>query len=269
VSYSLKKGSQPSKKGRFDDEQKRRRTERGLHRGMSDTGIIQVFSVFRSFVYHISVGQQVIELEHSSSKMQALKGTLPFLLITNVQARSLVKKQTSWTNVTILTDAECNNQFAFKMKALSQSPFGRTVFVDNDIIVQGSSFITNLLSIDSRYLYMAPASPSGHFMLGKHHTNMRHTLLCSCLIVYASSVSHIFQNALGNLCSKSRPNMMRQSDQEYLWFEMGHLKKQINVLPQESYCEKRYLPHRNALNVTGINVSGVFRPCWSLHAHSM
>ena len=50
--------------------------------------------------------------------MQTLKDTLQFLLITNVQARFLVKEETSWTNITILADAECSNPFALKLKAL-------------------------------------------------------------------------------------------------------------------------------------------------------
>ena len=49
--------------------------------------------------------------------MKTLKDTLQFLLITNVQARSLVKKETSWTYITILADAECSNPFALKLKA--------------------------------------------------------------------------------------------------------------------------------------------------------
>lgn len=242
-----------------------RNTNKITHIDKMTFGFLHVLYLHNNMSYHISAQNQLSELLNSRKKIKYLYPDHMSALFANKLTVKSIRKSSLW-DIVGLHDMECATLYDFKLWSLAYTPFDTTIFVDNDVQVMNVRFLPSMQAYLSNVDFAAPASPSGKFMLGTYQTLFSRTLLCSCLMIYNKNISAIFLNAMRALALRTRPQLMRQGDQEYLWFELEHVR--IRILPPESYCEKRYNPrHVNSTWIIPSSRGSRREECWSLHTH--
>ena len=175
------------------------------------------------------------------------------------------------------------NVYVFKLSALMASPFALTLFLDSDVLLVHPSFVQYAFDDMAGHDYASPISPSG-YGLGPHgpdrailkNTSSPFPLLCSCMIAFRSSMRPRFESAATSLLQKRYPRLVRQSDQEALWFELrqDHDAGRVRVWGLESYCPPLSTQPRlgsaadgTLMLTTSRAVNTQTLQCWAVHGH--
>ena len=162
----------------------------------------------------------------------------------------------------------------WKTSALLQSPFNRTIFMDNDVFVLEPTMMHNLLTQTLRVADVA--IPVNTARLG-FWARAPVPSLCIALIAYnrTAQVEAYLVGAADRLARHSNDVAgVEQRDQEMLWFEWYVSRPWLRmlVLPEEYYCPD-VEPDRNGtrwqLNWgTLSNARAGSLPCKAVHGHA-
>ena len=160
--------------------------------------------------------------------------------------------------------------YLWKLLALIASPYSETVYMDTDMVVLSSTFVSDLLLRSLRVSDLAFAQDPNRpqYVTIKEKGRLHQALankkvmpyppmyghgippLCTALIVYrnTSSVRTLFTRAAGRMVANSDRGEytqrgmlpLRQGDQEMIWSELAHGEPnsllRLFVLPEEYYC---------------------------------
>lgn len=177
-------------------------------------------------------------------------------------------------NVTT-SDYEWKSVSFWKTSALLQSPFNRTIFLDNDVYVLQPGLMHSLLTRTLRVADIAMPVSTGR--QGYWETAPL-PALCIAMIAYhlSAEVQAYFVGAAGRLAAHTHdvPGVM-QRDQEMLWFEWYQARPwlRMTVLPEEYYCPDVELDEAGGaswqLNWATDTHKGAGRlACKAVHGHS-
>ena len=160
---------------------------------------------------------------------------------------------------------------AGKLVALLNSPFERTLSVDVDIWVMRPTLVHELLA--HKLILSDIAMPLDPF----RHSIMYNAIgppFCTCLMAYGNStiIRDQMAAARAGLMRRSHRSV-RQSDQEYMWFEwIRRPEIRLLMLPEEYYCPGIQAPALGMLTETalahGFAVQKTYVPLWMTSARS-
>ena len=198
--------------------------------------------------------------------------------------------------------------FVWKLAALLLSPFERTVFLDNDVVVLRPDLIEILLGQSLKISDLAmPVDPRRYWRprgganvpAAGRRTNLPEdpTMftagippVCSCMMAWrrTPSVSELFESAASLLLERAVPRdigtgargvrraarALRQGDQEMIFTQLVHgrsaaAKPSLLVLPEEYYCPGvSAWSGKAALPYVWSTSFGEY-PCYAVHGHEL
>ena len=183
--------------------------------------------------------------------------------------------------LTIRDAGNRSSAYAFKLQALVQSPFTRTLFLDNDIFVLDATLVHGFLS---QILMLAdvagPVDPTHAFHRLDRKIQSHTPMLSTCLFAFRNT-----KQVRGYLLAAWKRFLLggtdlrghlyggrrgfRRGDQEALFLEWTHGKHKLRVLPlpQRNYCPKVTLD-AGLLRATWWTGRYQHQPCRALHGHS-
>jgi hypothetical protein len=136
--------------------------------------------------------------------------------------------------------------FVLKLCALLSSETSRTLYLDLDVFVLSADLAMELLTsaLLIADVAMPGPVPERHQLVEPAVTVASRSVpvLCSCLIAYRRTPAVLawFRDAARSTLRTERPELSRQSDQEYLWLlraeNATHAKLRVLGLPDEYYC---------------------------------
>ncbi len=131
---------------------------------------------------------------------------------------------------------------AAKLVALMNTPFERTLFVDVDIWVLRPQFVWEMLAHKLQLSDIAMALDPNRAKATYYNAIV--PPICTCLMAYrnATIVHEQMEAARAGLMRRAHRSV-RQSDQEYMWFEWTRRPQlRLLVLPEEYYCPMQPAP---------------------------
>ena len=177
--------------------------------------------------------------------------------------------------------------FVLKLCALLSSETSRTLYLDLDVFVLSADLAMELLTsaLLLADVAMPGPVPERHQLVEPALTVASRSVpvLCSCLMAYRSTPAVLawFRDAARSTLRTERPDLSRQSDQEYLWLQRAenatHAKLRVLGLPDEYYCpapERVFVdmdPARGASPVLRAHtrIGGQTYECRSVHGHQV
>ena len=201
----------------------------------------------------------------------------PWLLARIQRADSTATLPLSWSTCRSESDAGCTESpYLWKLCALTQTPFERTLFLDVDLFVLWPPLVQSLLRSTLALADVAMPLDVGRFFEPWASTPV--PPLCSCMIAYGNATSAVRQLFLGaaRRLIEHMHRRTRQGDQEMIWFEWTYVQHSLRVfpLPEEYYCPGVQLLRDNSSRAEWLNSwqgshgteRGRYR-CKALHAH--
>ena len=175
--------------------------------------------------------------------------------------------------------------YLFKLKALSESRFSRTLFLDCDVVVVEWNLVGSLLGgvLDVADVAM-PLDPGRAAWLAEGGSHapwvapaVTPPMLCTAVMAYRQSaqVLALFKGAMRRLL-EGRHAHVRRGDQEMLWFEWTRgsgANLRVLSLPEEIYCPmetRRSAPPAEGQRATWTTSwpRGKY-PCRAIHSHRL
>lgn len=144
-----------------------------------------------------------------------------------------------------------------KLHALMASPFGRTLFLDNDVYLARKDFMSSMQAIARISDIAMPIDPVRYMV----------PMGCSCMINYNTSRSkNIWNNSLSTLRKNKFPRYIKRiTDQEAIWFTWTQknvdASLRVFLIPEEYYC------FWNKKRMLWKNQHKTYR-CYAVHDHN-
>ena len=174
--------------------------------------------------------------------------------------------------------------FVLKLSAMMSVEYGRALFLDLDVYVLSPGLPHELLSSALRAADVAMPGPvpERHALVDAALTEATRSapVLCSCLVAFrvTPAVLAWMRDAARGILRAERPELKRQSDQEYLWLHRAenatHADLRVLALPDEYYCPAaehvRVEPARgNQALLADVRLGGKVYACRSVHGHGV
>ncbi len=191
----------------------------------------------------------------------------------NSKASSL---PSSWGTCATVKDTGCTwNVYLWKLASFLQSPFKRTLYLDQDVLVVWPPLVHGLLTQTLTIADMASPLDVGRFF--PPYSTSPVPPICGCFIAYsnATEVQELFLGAASRLVGKVHRGV-RQGDQEMIRFEWmsGRQSLRLITLPEEYYCPGLQYVQQNVTHAEWrtswkgtLNVERGRYRCKAVHAH--
>jgi len=189
---------------------------------------------------------------------------------------SLLSLPSSWATCAAAGDTGCtNNVHLWKLASFLQSPFRRTLYLDQDVLVVWPPLAHGLLTETLNIADLASPLDVGRFF--PPYSTSPIPPICGCFIAYSNAIAvhELFFGAASRLIGKAHRGV-RQGDQEMIRLEWmsGHQSLRILMLPEEYYCPGLQYVQENATRAEWhtswkgtLHVERGRYRCKAVHAH--